>query len=101
MRGRAIFLCALLFLAFSLRAQQNTSSISTVDGLVRAGIANNKDLAAVQERIAEARWLTRQAGVRPSTSGYGRYWRASDLNAVDASRPSDPLPMDRTAARGK
>ncbi len=33
---------------------------------MRAGIANNKDLGAVRERIAEAKGLARQAGVRPS-----------------------------------
>jgi outer membrane protein, heavy metal efflux system len=67
MRGRSVFfLCALLFSAMSLRAQQTLSPLSTVDDLVRAGIANNRDLAAVRERIAEAKGLTRQAGVRPA-----------------------------------
>lgn len=66
MRGRRIFsLCALLFSASLLGAQQTGSTILTVDDLVRAGIANNKDLAAARERIAEAKGLTRQAGVRP------------------------------------
>ena len=67
MRGRSVFfLCALLFSAMSLRAQQTLSPLSTVDDLVRAGIANNKDLAAVRERIAEAKGFTRQAGIRPA-----------------------------------
>jgi cobalt-zinc-cadmium efflux system outer membrane protein len=67
MRGRSVFfLCALLFPALLLEAQQTPSTLSTVDDLVRAGIANNKDLAAVRERIAEAKGLARQAGVRPS-----------------------------------
>jgi cobalt-zinc-cadmium efflux system outer membrane protein len=67
MRGRSVFfLCALLFSAMLLRGQQTLSPLSTVDDLVRAGIANNKDLAAVRERIAEAQGLTRQAGVRPA-----------------------------------
>jgi len=67
MRGRSVFfLPALLFPALLLGAQQTPSAVSTVDELVRAGIANNKDLAAVRERIAEAKGLTRQAGVRPS-----------------------------------
>jgi outer membrane protein, heavy metal efflux system len=67
MRGRSVFfLCALLFSAMSLRAQQTLSPLSTVDDLVRAGIANNRDLAAVRERITEAKGLTRQAGVRPA-----------------------------------
>ena len=67
MRGRSVFfLCALLFPALLLGAQQVPSTLSTVDDLVRAGIANNKDLGAVRERIAEAKGLARQAGVRPS-----------------------------------
>lgn len=67
MRGRSVFfLPALLFPALLLGAQQAPSTISTVDDLVRTGIANNKDLAAVRERIAEAKGLTRQAGVRPA-----------------------------------
>jgi cobalt-zinc-cadmium efflux system outer membrane protein len=49
-----------------LGAQQAPSTVSTVDDVVRAGIANNKDLAAVRERIAEAKGLARQAGVRPA-----------------------------------
>ncbi|HTF68787.1 MAG TPA: TolC family protein [Edaphobacter sp.] len=67
MRGRIVFfLCALLFPAILLGAQQTPSTLFTVDDLVRAGIANNKDLAAVRERIAEAKGLMRQAGVRPA-----------------------------------
>src|SRR5882757_6518395 len=67
MRGRSVFfLRALLFSAMLLRAQQTLSPLSTVDDLVRAGIANNKDLAAVRERIAEAKGFTRQAGIRPA-----------------------------------
>jgi cobalt-zinc-cadmium efflux system outer membrane protein len=69
MRGRSIFfLPALLFPALLLGAQQVSFDLSTVDGLVRAGIANNKDLAAVRERIAEAKGLKRQAGARPAPS---------------------------------
>ena len=67
MRGRSSFLLpALLLLPLLLGAQQGTSTLSTVDDLVRAGIANNKDLAAVRERIAESRGLARQAGVLPA-----------------------------------
>ena len=67
MRGRSIFfLPALLFPALLLGAQQVSSDPSTVDDLVRVGIANNKDLAAVRERITEAKGLKRQAGVRPA-----------------------------------
>jgi outer membrane protein, heavy metal efflux system len=67
MRGRSFFfLPALLFPVLVLGAQQAPSTVSTVDDLVRTGIANNRDLAAVRERIAEAQGLTRQAGVRPA-----------------------------------
>ena len=67
MRGRAIlFPCALLLPAFLLGAQQPASTLSTVDDIVRIGIANHKDLAAVRERIAQANGLSRQAGVLPS-----------------------------------
>ncbi len=67
MRGRSVFfLFALLFPGLLLGEQQTPPTLSTVDDLVRAGIANNKDLAAVRERIAEARGLTKQAGVRPA-----------------------------------
>jgi cobalt-zinc-cadmium efflux system outer membrane protein len=37
-----------------------------VDDLVRIAIANNKDLAAVRQRIEEAKGIARQAGVRPA-----------------------------------
>lgn len=67
MRGRIIlFACALLLPALFLGAQQQASTASTVDDLVRTGIANNKDLAAVRERIAEAKGLSRQTRVLPS-----------------------------------
>ncbi len=66
MRGRIGFLLSVLLFPISLGAQQGTSTLLTVDDLVRAGIANNKDLAAVRERIAEAKGLARQAGVRPA-----------------------------------
>ena len=67
MRGRTIlFPCALLFPALLLGAQQSASTPSIVDELVRTGIANNKDLTAVRERIVEAKGLSRQARVFPS-----------------------------------
>ena len=49
-----------------LRGEQPSSTLRTVDDLVRTGISNNKDLAALRERIAEARGLAQQARVRPS-----------------------------------
>lgn len=67
MQGRRLFfLCALLLLTSISKAQQTVSTLSTVDDLVRAGIQNNRYLASVRERIAEAQGLTRQAGIRPS-----------------------------------
>ena len=66
MRGRRVFLCALLLPAISLAGQQAASAASSVDDLVRIGIANNKDLEAARQRIAEAKGLARQARVTPS-----------------------------------
>src|SRR3569833_760360 len=67
MRGRSVFFqLTLLFTALLLGVQQVASAPSTVDDLVRVGIANNKDLTALRERIAEAKGLKRQAGVRPA-----------------------------------
>lgn len=66
MPGRAgLFLCAFLLSACLVTAQQTTLPMQSVDDFVRAGIANNKDLAAVRERVTEAKGLLRQAGVRP------------------------------------
>ena len=61
-----LFLCALLTLAIPLRAQEGPSARRTADDLVRTAIANNKDLAAVRQRIEEAKGIARQAGVRPA-----------------------------------
>jgi len=66
MRGTTLFPCALLLPALLLGAQQSASTPSTVDDLVRNGIENNKDLAAVRERVAEAKGLSRQARILPS-----------------------------------
>jgi cobalt-zinc-cadmium efflux system outer membrane protein len=49
-----------------LWAQQSAPTLSTVDDLVRAGISNNKDLAAARQRLEEAKGLARQARVVPS-----------------------------------
>jgi cobalt-zinc-cadmium efflux system outer membrane protein len=63
---RVCSLCVLLLSASGLGAQQVPVPPTTVDDLVRTGIQNNQDLAAVRQRIAEAKGLVRQAGVRPS-----------------------------------
>lgn len=65
MQGRCVFsLCALLLWA-SFSGAQQTSTLLTVDDLVRTGIQNNQELASVRQRVDEAKGLTRQAGVRP------------------------------------
>ncbi|MCU1323012.1 MAG: outer membrane protein [Acidobacteriaceae bacterium] len=66
MSGRlSIFLCVLLAMPTGLIAQQ--TSPPTVDDLVRTGLARNKNLLAIRERIAEAQGTLTQAGVRPAT----------------------------------
>lgn len=61
-----IFLCAVLVATPLLVAQQADTSAASLSDLLRAGLANNKDLAAVRERISEAKGVVRQAGVRPA-----------------------------------
>ena len=65
MPGRFLsFLCALLITPAILGAQQ--TSPSTLGDLVRMGIAQNRDLLSVRQRIAEAQGTARQAGIRPA-----------------------------------
>jgi outer membrane protein, heavy metal efflux system len=65
MSGRvSIFLCVLLAMPMGLIAQQ--TSPPTVEDLVRTGLARNKSLLAIRERIAEAQGTLTQAGVRPA-----------------------------------
>lgn len=65
MSGRlSIFLCVLLAMPTGLIAQQ--TSPSAVEDLVRIGLARNKSLLAIRERIAEAQGTLTQAGVRPA-----------------------------------
>lgn len=70
MRGRTLFLLCLLLcsIAFAWGQQPGTPAtpINTVGDLVRAGVANNKDLASVRLRITEAQGQKRQAGVGPA-----------------------------------
>ena len=64
MRGRiALIACTLLYLAILARPQQQSFVPSGVDDLVRAGLSNNKELAAARQHIAEAAGLARQARV--------------------------------------
>ena len=66
MRERFALITCVLLCPLLARAQQTSSTLMTVDDLVRTGISNNKDLAALRERIGEARGLSQQARVRPS-----------------------------------
>ena len=68
MAGTRVFaLCALLLTSFCIAAQQQFPP-TTAEDLVRIGIAQNRDLLAIRERVAEARGTVTQAGVRPSPS---------------------------------
>jgi cobalt-zinc-cadmium efflux system outer membrane protein len=67
MPGRLVsFLCGLLIAPAWLGAQQ--TSPSTMDDLVRMGLANNRDVLSIRERIGEAQGAVRQAGVRPAST---------------------------------
>jgi cobalt-zinc-cadmium efflux system outer membrane protein len=69
MQERCVFfLPAFLLSAILASAQQPTNAMVSVDDLVRAGIANNRDLASARARIDEARGQVRQAGVRPAAN---------------------------------
>ncbi|MBS1802380.1 MAG: TolC family protein [Acidobacteria bacterium] len=67
-RRCVFFLPALLLSGIVASAQQPTTTITSVDELVRAGITNNRDLASARARIDEARGQVRQAGVRPAAN---------------------------------
>src|SRR5581483_4630222 len=60
---RRVSLLALPFWASGLFSQ--TPEISGLDRLIQEAFARNRELLAVQQRVAEARGLLRQAGVRP------------------------------------
>ncbi len=68
MHRSSILLACFLLCAALAAAQQTPPTGTTVDELVRAGIANNKDLAAIRERIAQMQGQARQARVRPSAT---------------------------------
>jgi cobalt-zinc-cadmium efflux system outer membrane protein len=63
-RRLSIFLCVLVAMPTGVIAQQ--TSLPTVDDLVRTGLARNKNLLAIGERIAEAHGTLAQSGVRPA-----------------------------------
>jgi len=49
-------------------AQHTSAQTYSADDLVRIAIERNRELQAMQQRVAEARGLLRQAGVRPAPS---------------------------------
>lgn len=86
-------LCLLLLASFCLSAiaeAQQTVALRTVEDLVRAAIAQNRDLAAAKARIEEAGGQVRQAAVRPNlnlelTGATGRPFGSNDENQYGAS----------------
>jgi len=62
---RRTFLLVLALAAGGLQAQ-NTGTASGVDQLIQQALERNREILAAQQRIAEARGLMRQAGVRPA-----------------------------------
>jgi cobalt-zinc-cadmium efflux system outer membrane protein len=61
---------SLLILPFCAMAAppQSGGQAHAVDELVRTAVERNRELLAVRQRVAEARGLFRQAGVRPASS---------------------------------
>jgi cobalt-zinc-cadmium efflux system outer membrane protein len=67
---------------------------SGVEGLIREAFSRNREILAVQQRLAEARGLLRQAGVRPSptiesSGGSGRPFgiRGEDAYTLEYFQP--------------
>ena len=60
-KGRSVPL--LLLLCESLRAQPATV---TAEQLLEEALSSNRGIAAIRQRIVEAKGLLRQAGVRPA-----------------------------------
>ncbi|OHE77672.1 MAG: hypothetical protein A2107_13215 [Verrucomicrobia bacterium GWF2_62_7] len=58
----APLLCALV------GVQNGSAQAYSADDLVRSAIERNRELQAMQQRVAEARGLLRQAGIRPAPS---------------------------------
>lgn len=64
MVGRRTSLLVLALGAFGLRGQ-NSGVVTGVDQLVQQAFERNREVLAAQERVAEARGVLRQGGVRP------------------------------------
>ena len=64
-RKRVLPLClGVLFLRTPARSQERNSI--TLEELVRAGLARNREIMALRQRVVQAQALLRQAGVRPA-----------------------------------
>lgn len=66
MHRRNLLLACVLLCPVVAAAQQQPTTDASVDELVRAGIVNNKGLAAIRERVAQMQGQARQVRVRPS-----------------------------------
>lgn len=55
-----------LLLLLCVSAQPQTPAPATVEQLLEQALASNREIAAIRHRVAEARGLLRQAGVRPA-----------------------------------
>jgi cobalt-zinc-cadmium efflux system outer membrane protein len=64
-RGRAI---PLLLLLVSTSASSQSTAQVTAGELLEKALANNREIAASRERVAEAKGLLRQAGVKPAAT---------------------------------
>ena len=85
-KGRAIPL--LLLLCTSLRSQPPATV--TAEQLLEQAVANNREIAAIRGRIAEAKGQLRQAGVRPAptleaSGASGRPLRTQGEETISAS----------------
>lgn len=79
-RIRVFALCALLSPPLCSWAQQTPPV--TVEDYVRIGLASNRELLAVRERLTEARGSVRQAGVRPAPTVTARGTTGRPLGTV-------------------
>ena len=61
-QGRSIPLLLLLCVS----AQSQTPAAVSAEQLLEQALANNREIAAIRQRVAEARGMLRQAGVRPA-----------------------------------
>lgn len=66
MKRRGVFpLCVGMLLVSAMARSQETASI-TLEEFVRSSLERNRDVLALRQRVAQAKGLARQAGVRPA-----------------------------------